>query len=51
METQDFDKFADEYHQVHSRNIVISGETPEFFAEYKIKDIAMQLRAEKRKSS
>jgi ubiquinone/menaquinone biosynthesis C-methylase UbiE len=40
MEEREFDKFADEYHSVHARNIRYSGESPKFFAEYKIKDLA-----------
>lgn len=36
----EFDKFADEYRAMHSQNISASGEGPEFFAEYKIRDLA-----------
>jgi len=36
----EFDLLADEYHDVHSRNIAITGEGPEYFAEYKIADLA-----------
>ena len=35
----EFDKFADEYRADHAENIRISGEDPEFFAEYKIADV------------
>ena len=35
----EFDKFAEEYHDIHKNNIKLSGETPEFFAEYKISDV------------
>jgi SAM-dependent methyltransferase len=42
MERSEFDKFADEYHSLHEANIAISGEGPEYFAEYKIKDIATE---------
>lgn len=35
-----FDKFAREYTRIHARNIRLSGETPEFFARYKIDDVA-----------
>jgi SAM-dependent methyltransferase len=38
MDRAEFDKFADEYRAIHARNISASGETPEFFAEYKIAD-------------
>jgi len=39
MKTPEFDKFADEYESNHRKNIRVSGESPEFFAEYKIRDI------------
>lgn len=35
----EFDKFADEYTKVHSQNISFSGESPDFFSEYKIQDL------------
>ena len=38
MNKTEFDKFADEYGSLHSQNIRVSGETPEYFAEYKILD-------------
>jgi SAM-dependent methyltransferase len=38
MDKAEFDKFADEYRALHSRNIRVSGESPEFFAEYKVID-------------
>lgn len=40
MDQAEFDKFAEEYRSTHVSNIKSSGETPEFFAEYKIKDVA-----------
>ena len=40
----EFDKFADEYRKIHSENIQITGEAPEYFAEYKIKDAASILQ-------
>lgn len=40
MDRTEFDKFADEYRALHSRNIRASGESPEFFAEYKVQDVA-----------
>jgi SAM-dependent methyltransferase len=43
MEEAEFDKFADEYRALHAENIRISGENPEYFAEYKIADIAAEL--------
>lgn len=39
MEESEFDQFADEYRQLHANVITASGETPEFFAEYKIQDM------------
>ena len=38
MDVADFDQFADEYHNLHQENIRISGEKPDYFAEYKIYD-------------
>jgi ubiquinone/menaquinone biosynthesis C-methylase UbiE len=47
MDEVEFDKFADEYRAMHAENIRMSGENPEYFAEYKIVDIAAELaRAE-----
>ena len=43
IEKAEFDKFADEYHELHKTNIAISGEEPEFFAEYKIRDVSILL--------
>jgi SAM-dependent methyltransferase len=43
MNEAEFDKFAAEYRDLHAANIRISGEDPEYFAEYKIKDIAFEL--------
>ncbi len=45
MEAPEFDHFAEEYYDLHSKNIALSGEPPEYFAEYKIIDIATQLQA------
>lgn len=42
MDPAEFDRFADEYRSLHARNIAISGEDPEFFAEYKIRDVAAE---------
>jgi SAM-dependent methyltransferase len=41
----EFDRFADEYRNQHATNIAVTGESPEFFAEYKIIDIAAVLKA------
>jgi SAM-dependent methyltransferase len=40
MQEHEFDKFADEYRTMHRQNISASGEGPEFFAEYKVRDLA-----------
>jgi ubiquinone/menaquinone biosynthesis C-methylase UbiE len=40
MDEREFDKFADEYIDMHRQNIRISGEDPEFFAAYKVRDMA-----------
>lgn len=40
MNQAEFDRFADEYEQQHADNIRISGETPAFFARYKVQDVA-----------
>jgi ubiquinone/menaquinone biosynthesis C-methylase UbiE len=44
MDEAEFDKFANEYSDMHRKNIAISGEGPEYFAEYKIIDIANALK-------
>lgn len=36
----EFDLLADEYHDQHARNVAITGEGPEYFAEYKVADLA-----------
>ncbi len=38
MKSSEFDKFAHEYADLHRANIAASGESPEYFAEYKIRD-------------
>lgn len=43
MDEVEFDKFADEYRAMHAANIRLSGEDPEYFAEYKVRDIAAEL--------
>jgi ubiquinone/menaquinone biosynthesis C-methylase UbiE len=42
MEEAEFDKFAAEYRAMHAANIRLSGEQPDYFAEYKIIDIARE---------
>jgi SAM-dependent methyltransferase len=51
MNNADFDMFADEYQQFHRQNVRISGETPEFFHEYKVKDTAGLVAAAHLRSS
>lgn len=41
MEKAEFDKFADEYTNMLKSSIGITGENPDYFAEYKIADIAL----------
>lgn len=43
MEEAEFDKFAAEYRTLHAESIKASGESPEYFAEYKIVDVAAEL--------
>ncbi|WP_411817112.1 class I SAM-dependent methyltransferase [Hyphococcus sp. DH-69] len=38
MDASEFDKFAEEYEAQHAENIAVSGESPEYFAEYKIRE-------------
>ena len=45
MNATDFDRFADEYQSIHAKNINISGESPDYFAEYKIKDLGDEVLA------
>lgn len=44
MSNAEFDKFADNYKQLHCDVLCASGESDEFFAEYKIKDVARIVR-------
>lgn len=44
MDEVEFDKFVDEYSSLHARNISASGESPDFFSEYKIRDVASEVR-------
>ncbi len=39
MDQVEFDRFADEYYEQHRENIAVTGESPEYFAEYKIKKL------------
>lgn len=42
MDKAEFDHIADEYLALHSQNIKSSGESPEFFARYKIEDVSRE---------
>ena len=44
MDKAEFDKFAEEYRATHAAHITASGEAPEYFAEYKIRDLAHEIR-------
>lgn len=39
MNRAEFDTFAENYRALHQSNITASGETPEYFAEYKLRDL------------
>lgn len=39
MDKVEFDRFADEYYDQHRQNVAVTGETPEYFAEYKIRTL------------
>jgi SAM-dependent methyltransferase len=39
MNQVEFDRFADEYYDQHRENVSVTGEGPEYFAEYKIKKL------------
>jgi SAM-dependent methyltransferase len=41
----EFDKFAEEYLATHETNLAVTGESPEYFARYKIVEVARRLRA------
>lgn len=45
MDRAQFDKFADEYHALHAQNITVTGEDPDYFVEYKIRDVHSQVLA------
>ena len=42
----EFDQMAEAYYEKHKANIAITGESPEYFAEYKIADLAELVRKE-----
>lgn len=40
MSRAEFDRFASNYRTVHRQNIAVTGEEPEYFAAYKMRDFA-----------
>jgi SAM-dependent methyltransferase len=48
VEAAEFDKFADEYLAIHTENLKVSGEKPDFFARYKIDELRRRWTREKR---
>ncbi len=46
MDHAEFDRFAEEYRALHAQNIRASGESPDFFAEYKVRDVASLVERE-----
>ena len=47
VEAAEFDKFADEYLAIHTENLKLSGETPDYFARYKIDELRRRWSAER----
>jgi SAM-dependent methyltransferase len=45
VNTAEFDKFAEEYLATHRSNLAVTGEAPDYFARYKIVEVARRLRA------
>lgn len=45
MKVAEFDKFAEEYLATHKANLAVTGEEPDYFARYKIVEVARRLRA------
>lgn len=39
MDKAEFDRFADAYYEQHRENVAVTGESPEYFAEYKIRQL------------
>src|ERR1017187_9719873 len=39
MDEAEFDRVADQYYEQHRANISLTGESPEYFSEYKIKEL------------
>jgi SAM-dependent methyltransferase len=45
VKVAEFDKFAEEYLATHKNNLAVTGEHPDYFACYKIVEVARRLRA------
>lgn len=45
MSESEFDRLADHYEDLHRQNIAITGEEPEYFADYKMRDFFQLVRA------
>jgi SAM-dependent methyltransferase len=45
VKVAEFDKFAEEYLATHRSNLAVTGESPDYFARYKVVEIARRLRA------
>ena len=44
MDIAEFDKFAEEYWATHKTNLAVTGESPDYFARYKVVETARRLR-------
>ena len=44
MKVAEFDKFAEEYLATHKTNLAVTGESPDYFARYKIVEVARRLK-------
>jgi SAM-dependent methyltransferase len=44
MGDAEFDRFAANYHALHAGNVALTGEAPEYFADYKMRDFAELVR-------
>jgi SAM-dependent methyltransferase len=47
MDRAEFDRFADAYYEQHRENVAVTGEGPEYFAEYKIKQLGQIVERER----
>jgi ubiquinone/menaquinone biosynthesis C-methylase UbiE len=45
MKASEFDVFAEEYLATHAQNLAITGEGPEYFARYKVREVARRLKS------